>query len=57
MSNDGFVSIVSDWSWLWIPIDNAFYIHPLQLLLVSRSGLHLFYLTNAEVYMHLGIVA
>lgn len=30
MWNDGFVSIMFDWGWLWIPVDNVFYIHPLS---------------------------
>lgn len=38
MLNDGFVSIMFGWSWLWVPVDNIFYIHPLQLLLVGQSG-------------------
>lgn len=57
MLNDGFVSIMFGWSWLWVPVDNIFYIHPLQLLLVGQSGWNLFYPTNAGFCMRLGVVA
>lgn len=57
MLNDGFVSIMFGWGWLWVPVDNVFYIHPLQLLLVDQSGWNLFYPTNAEFCMRLGVVA
>lgn len=43
--------------WLWIAVDNVFYVHLLQLLLVSQSGFDLSYPTKAEFRVHLGIVA